>query len=350
MSRGAEVIVAGAGAFGLSAALALAEAGCSVSVWDPTNKGQASAVAAGMLAPVFEAVLDAETSGDLDLLLAARNLWPALATRAGIEIDRSGTAAAGSEAWLADIRARLAGMGLRGADLPRSMLAELAPGVAPGLDALLVREDWRLEPRPALQALRRAALAAGVAFKPETVHERGAADFLVVATGAGQDLAGVAPELTWLSPIKGQILRFDSRRGGRISLRGEGAYAVPGTDGLAIGATMEPGRDDTAIDAAALEPLVWAARRLLPDLADAAFEASAGVRAATPDGLPMAGPSGTPGVILAVGARRNGWLLAPLVSQVVAACVMGRDSGPYAARLDPSRFKGGWFEAGRAAR
>ncbi|MDB5428752.1 MAG: D-amino acid oxidase family protein, partial [Phenylobacterium sp.] len=131
------MIVAGAGALGLSAALALADAGCSVSVWDPTEGSNASAVAAGMLAPVFEAALDAETTGDLDLLLAARNLWPGLAARAGVEVDRSGTAAVGSEAWLAEVRARLTRLGLRGADLPRAMLDDLAPGIAPDLQALL---------------------------------------------------------------------------------------------------------------------------------------------------------------------------------------------------------------------
>jgi glycine oxidase len=52
----------------------------------------------------------------------------------------------------------------------------------------------------------------------------------------------------------------------------------------------------------------------------------------------MAGPAAAPGVLLAVGARRNGWLLAPLVAQTIAACVTGRDPGPYAARLDPGRF------------
>jgi glycine oxidase len=43
-------------------------------------------------------------------------------------------------------------------------------------------------------------------------------------------------------------------------------------------------------------------------------------------------------VLLAVGARRNGWLLAPLVAQVVAAYVASDDPGPFAARLDPRRF------------
>jgi glycine oxidase len=74
-------MVAGAGALGLSAALTLADAGCSVTVCDPSETGQASAVAAGMLAPAFEAAFDGEDAGGLDLLLAARNLWPALAAR-----------------------------------------------------------------------------------------------------------------------------------------------------------------------------------------------------------------------------------------------------------------------------
>jgi len=340
--------VAGAGALGLSVALELADAGCRVSVWDPTDAPNASAVAAGMLAPVFEAALDGESAGDLDLLLAARNLWPALATRADVAIDRSGTAAVGSEAWLATVQAGLGRLGLRGADLPRAMLEDLAPGIAPGLRAVLVREDWRLEPGVALAALRRAAEAAGVVFRREAVRRRGEADWLVIATGAGQDLAGVAPELAVLSPIKGQILRFPGRAGGRFSLRGEGAYAVPGRDGLAIGATMEPGVSDTEIVPACLEPLAKAGVRLFPDLDGAAFTAAAGVRAATPDRLPMVGPSKTPGVILAVGVRRNGWLLAPLVAKVVAACVAGRDPGPYARRFDPGRFGPGRLGAGRA--
>jgi glycine oxidase len=339
MGRRAEVIVAGAGALGLSTALALADAGCSVTVCDPAKGPNASAVAAGMLAPVFEAALDAETADHLDLLLAARNLWPGLGTRAGIEIDRSGAAAVGSEAWLSGVRAGLMRLGLRGTDLPRAMLEDHAPGIAADLQAVLMREDWRLEPRPALHGLRRAAQAMGVAFRDDAVTARGAADWLVVATGAARGLADLAPELERLSPIKGQILRFSGMCRGRMSLRGEGVYAVPGSDGLAVGATMEPGASDTRIDPVALEPLMRAAGGLFPGLGEATFSVSAGVRAATPDGLPMVGLSGTPGVVLAVGARRNGWLLAPLVAGIVTACVTGRDPGPYAARFDPARFE-----------
>jgi glycine oxidase len=46
------------------------------------------------------------------------------------------------------------------------------------------------------------------------------------------------------------------------------------------------------------------------------------------------------------GARRNGWLLAPLVAEIVAACVTGAMLA-YGARLDPARFgddmNGFWF-------
>jgi glycine oxidase len=342
MSKGPTVTVAGAGALGLSSALALADAGCRVTVSDPEGFGRASAVAAGMLAPAFESVLDAETAPHADLMFAARNLWPALEARAGVALDRSGALAVGDDAWLDAIAAGLVRLGLHGTDIGRGTMEGLAPGLSPGLmRGVLVREDWRLEPGAALRALKSACEAAGVVFRPEPVAGHADADVLVLAVGYGKALAGVVPELASLTPIKGQILRFSDERGGHVCLRAQGAYGVPGSDGLAVGATMEPGRDDATPDPEALKPLSAALARLFPHLAEASFGWSAGVRAATPDGLPLAGWSAAPRVVLATGARRNGWLLAPLVAQVVAACVTGRDPGPYAARLDPRRFDQG---------
>jgi glycine oxidase len=339
MGARGKVTVAGAGALGLSAALALADAGFAVTVCDPQAGGRASAVAAGMLAPAFESAVEPGGEATLGLLLAARNLWPALETRAGVALDRAGAVAVGGEAWLAQVGAGLGRLGLHPAELGRPTLEALVPRLGPGLNrALLVREDWRLEPQPALQALHRAAEGAGVTFRTERVVEWGDADILVIAAGMDRSLAGLAPELAHLSPIKGQILRFMDVRGAGVSLRAEGGYAVPGSDGLAVGATMEAGRDDLKPDPVPLAPISALAARLFPQLAEATFAVSVGVRAATPDGLPMVGFSNTPGVLLATGARRNGWLLAPLIAGIVAACVTGRDPGPYAARLDPRRF------------
>jgi glycine oxidase len=338
MNGSPTVIVAGAGALGLSTALALADAGCTVTVCDPAPEGaNASGVAAGMLAPAFETVLDAAGPEDLGLLLAARDRWPAQATRAGVDLDRSGAVAVGSEAWLATVRAGLGRIGLHGTDLGRAGLEAVAPGLSPAFEeAVMTREDWRLEPVAALGALRRAATAAGISFRAEAVSGRGDADWLVAATGSA---AGVAPELVHLSPIKGHILRAQTEHLGRVSVRGERAYAVPTAGGLAIGATMEPGVADPTVDPSRAQPLLAAGATLFPDLANARFGLAAGVRAATPDGLPMVGASSEPGVLVAAGARRNGWLLAPLVAQIIAACVTGRDPGPYAARLDPRRFE-----------
>jgi glycine oxidase len=338
MSKGPTVIVAGAGALGLSAALALADAGCAVTVSDP-GEPRASSVAAGMLAPAFECALEPETAPHADLLFAARNLWPGLAARAGAALDRSGALAVGDEAWLGEASAGLVRLGLRGAELGRTTIEALAPRLAVELTrGLLVREDWRLEPPAALAALRAACTAAGVQFRAARVTGRGEADVLVLATGYDKALAGLAPELSVLTPVRGQILRFMDERGGGVAVRTAGAYAVPGSDGLAFGATMEPGRDDLKPDPKTLQPLSAPLARLYPHLAQATFGWGVGVRAATPDGLPLAGPSAAPGVVLATGARRNGWLLAPLVAQLVTACVTGRDAGPFAARLDPRRF------------
>jgi glycine oxidase len=334
--------VAGAGALGLACALALADAGFQVTVCDPAEpEANASGVAAGMLAPVFEAVLD-EAAPALPLLLAARDRWPALAERAGVRLGRSGALAAGRAEWLAGIDAAFRRHGLRAPEIPLAAVRALAPGLeGPVEGVLLNREDWRLDPRSALAALRAAAGAAGVAFGREAVTARGGADLLVVATGASRSLQAAAPELARISPIKGHIVRAAAPGLAFVSVRGEGGYVTPVDGGVAVGATMEAGRGKADPDPSRAGPLLAAGARLLPRLAQAPHELSAGVRGTAPDGLPLVGFGEAPGVLLAAGARRNGWLLAPLVAEVVAALAAERDPGPWARSLDPKRFAPG---------
>jgi glycine oxidase len=342
MSGKPRITVAGAGALGLTTALALADAGCAVSVFDPAPPGDnASGVAAGMLAPVFESVLDAETAPNLDLLLAARDLWPALEARIGILIDRAGAVALGDAAFLARVDQGMRGLGLHPIGLPRRTLEALAPGLAaPWTEGVLTREDWRIEPLPVLDALRRAAEAAGVVFHSRAATGFEGAERLVVASGSARDLAVIAPGLSTLTPIKGQILRLRTANAPGLVLRSASAYLAPTAEGVAVGATMEAGLADRAIDPSVVAALRRAAEALIPDLADAPAAAVAGVRAATRDGLPLVGRGRHPGVLLAAGARRNGWLLAPLVARLITACVTEGEAGPYAARLDPARFDG----------
>jgi glycine oxidase len=322
-------------------ALALADAGCAVTVYDPAPQANASAVAAGMIAPVLEAVLDPVGAPHFDLLISARDLWPGLEARAGVALDRSGAMAVGREAWLQWVTAGLIRLGVHGVDLPRRTAEELAPGLAHGFPrGLLVREDWRLEPGAALARLRAACEAAGVSFRSRRALDRGDADWLVVATGADPGLAASAPEVSHLAPIKGHILRLAGHAHGRVSVRGEDVYAVPADGGVSVGATMEEGVSDLTPDPALAERLLASGARLFPDFAGERPQVFTGLRAATPDGLPLVGFSQAPGVILAVGARRNGWLLAPMIARMVAACVTGAEIGPHARRFDPARFEG----------
>ena len=327
---GARVAVAGAGAFGSAAALRLARAGFVVTVFDPAPPGaNASGVAAGMLAPVSEALFDPASRDHLALMRRARDCWPAFAEALGIEIFRDGVRLEGSADWRGLVGERLRALGLPDADT--------------------TAEDWRIEARPALAALRAAAEAAGVrseasaveAFAPGALILSGgeveAFDALVLATGPGVRDGRLAPETAVLAPIKGQILRTRRDTDGAV-VRGEGVYLAPG-ETLAVGATMEAGRDDLEPDATATQALRAAAWALRPDLDLDEAKVEVGVRVTTPDGLPLVGWSAAPGVLLAVGARRNGWLFAPLVADMVAAYLTGDNPGPDAAAMDARRFE-----------
>jgi glycine oxidase len=315
---GARVTVAGAGALGLCIALALARRGAQVVVRDPAPVGDnASGVAAGMLAPAFEAALDPVAADHFPLLRAARDLWPAFAP---VALDRTGAVWRGPDAER--VEARLDALGARWRRTPEGPFTD---------------EDWRLDPGAAMTVLYAQAARAGVRFDPWAVEDP-EDGLLVVATGAGG--GALAPELARLTPIKGHILRIVGGPTAGPVIRGDGVYLCPDPAAAVLGATMEAGRADRQVDPLQVADLKRFGERLWPGLATLPARAEVGVRAGTPDGLPMVGWSRRAGVMLAVGARRNGWLLAPLVAQAVAAYLADEDPGPWAARLDPRRFDG----------
>ena len=352
---GLRVLVAGAGAVGSTIAWRLQRSGARVVLADPAGPGDnASGIAAGMLAPAFEAALDPASAEHFSLLTAARERWPALAAELeadGAAVDRCGALWVGDAASLERMQHRLRGLGAAPERLTAQAAAALSPGLRAPAGAILVREDWRLDPGAMLAALHEAFRAAGgerlsaavTAVDQQTVRLRGgqavAVDHAVVATGMPpQDLIDPPDELAVLRPIKGQIARIlGAGPAAGPALRCEGAYVVPARGGAIVGATMEPGRADRRVEPAVLERLRALASPLFPELADAPLSGAAGVRASTPDALPMAGPSSRPGVTLALGARRNGWLLAPLIAEIVCAQLAGDHPGEWAAAFDPLR-------------
>jgi glycine oxidase len=351
----ARLIVVGAGAIGSAVAVVLAQAGARVTLIDSAAPGDnASGVAAGMLAPAFEALLDPPSRGHFALLREARALWPGFAERLGgadIGLRASGALWIDDAAGLEARERELAGLGARCERMSRARLMAMAPDL--GADAgegLFSPEDWLLDAEQALAALAHAAALAGVETLTQTVtaiEDRAAlladgrrlvADAIVLATGAEQ--TALAPELVGLTAIKGHILKYPSRGltpDGPV-VRRPGGYGVIGRRITRVGATMQTGEDDRAIEPAQVVRLHALAATLFPALATVASRPAVGVRATTADGLPMVGPSRRPGVFLAVGARRNGWLLAPMVAAMTAAMLAGEDPGGWAASFDPRRF------------
>jgi glycine oxidase len=352
--RDAQIVVAGAGAIGSAAACALARAGHRVTVVDPLG-ANASSVAAGMLAPAFECLFDAASAGRYPLLIAARGRWPTLAADIGATLAKDGALAIGTEAEARGWTARLSALGAEVALLAPAELADIEPDAPAGAWAAFTPEDWRLDPATALARLRAAAEASGARFVRGRVTgfaadaaelesgERLSAGWLVIATGADQTLAAVAPELRSLTPIRGHILRAEAPFRAAPVVRAAGLYLCRGEGEAVLGATMESGVAEPAVDPALAARLLDAAAPLgvllaPPARGPVAWRAAAGVRAATPDGLPLVGAAGAPGVILAVGARRNGWLLAPMIAAAVLDAVEGRAPGD-AAAFDPRRFR-----------
>jgi glycine oxidase len=324
----ADVIVVGAGALGSTVAAELMLRGRRVLVVAP-DEVNASARAAGMIAPAFESVLDEPMAGHADLLRTARDLWPNFAAATGVRLHREGAEWRGPDAER--MAARLAGRGFE---------AEMQAGAA------FTPDDWRIEPGQALDALaesveQRKSLLAGLSNQNGRWEvttddgERMGAAAIVLATGWAPPDCGLA--MPPVRPIKGQAVRLEGWAPDRV-VRGEGIYVAPAPGGTFVGATMAEGQSDVGVDPAITETLLARARAICPALDGArVIQVYSAVRGASPDGLPYAGRM-APGVFAALAPRRNGWLLAPLVARVVADALEGGGPDPIAETMDPGRF------------
>ena len=324
-----DVLVIGGGVLGLATAADLARSGRSVGVVDP-GEGNASSVAAGMIAPAMESLLDPLLRPHVELLKEAAALWPAFAARHGLALLQEGAG------WV-------------GPDAPEKAreLAGLGFSVEVDGDRLTTPDDLRIEAATALRILAepvnivrhradavaregdlwRASLNSGAKVEAAT---------LVIATGAAEALQGLSPDvrrvIAGIQPIRGQIVRTAGRP--ERVLRSADVYWAPAGDAGRLGATMEHGRRDTAPDpeiAARFEAAAAAAFGAAGEV----IGIDVGVRGATADGLPLAGSAGD-GLYLALAPRRNGWLLAPLVARTLVEQIEGRPS-KWARVLDPFR-------------
>lgn len=333
MSPGIAVI--GAGALGLAVSAELALRGHLVTVIDPGG-GNASSVAAGMLAPASEAWLEFEASkGTVDrapLFLRARDHFADLAERVGVDIHRRGAVWAGRH--------------------PEAVIDYwTSRGFAPS-DGAITQADWQIAPVQALADLGAVGGVTRLQARVTVVSPRGdgwdvecdavgpiRVRQVVVATGAmGQVHAplSVSEIMSRITPIRGQLGFVPGLTVDRV-VRAEGIYIAPVADGAVIGATMDVGRTDLDLDLQQAAVLVDRAHQVLGHALPDTIDWRVGIRGASADGLPLAGKV-TQGLHVALAPRRNGWLMCGLIAQTVADAIEDRAPGADAAILDPLRL------------
>jgi tRNA 5-methylaminomethyl-2-thiouridine biosynthesis bifunctional protein len=222
--------------------------------------------------------------------------------------------------------------------LERLDAAEMAARLGEPADSggLWIRDGLVVEPRVILDAwLAGAEFRSGEAAKVERTGEGwrvlgpagqvlAQADILCLATGlAVADLAPHAP----LEPIRGQA--SFARWPEPPTPAAWGGYVIPTREGLLFGATHD--RGDTALDlrpadhARNLQTLARKRPGLAEALAGASLDGRAGVRAAAPDRLPLAGEVGD-GLFVLAGLGGRGFCLAPLLAEHIVALALGAPS------------------------
>jgi glycine/D-amino acid oxidase-like deaminating enzyme len=171
-----------------------------------------------------------------------------------------------------------------------------------------------------------------------TVYE---APHIIVASGVwSSEIRGIDPPIP-VHPRKGQILSLAMPgRAFRRIIRWEHTYFVPRRDGeLVVGATDENAGFDRNITPAGVGALLSSAQRMSSHVGQyPILETWSGLRPATPDALPIIGPSSIPGVLYATGHYRNGILLAPVTASILRALVEGRETIVPIEPYSPFRF------------
>jgi glycine/D-amino acid oxidase-like deaminating enzyme len=364
-----DVAVIGAGIVGVACACALLDEGWSVALIDAAGPG-GGVTAAGMGHLV---ALD-ESQAELDLCLLSLARWEefmANAPEVG-EPHRCGTLwVAEDDAQRAHAHARAERLQARGyaaEALNPAQLAAAEPLLRRGLaGAVRVRGDSVVYP-PAVAAhlaanavARGARLMAGRRVRAiegaEVQFEDGAALAAgAVVVAAGVEVARLLPEVR-VFPRKGHLAITDRYPGALRHQVVSMAYGQPsgGADALTVAANLQPrptgqilvgscrqdGQPDTKVDLAVAAQVIAAGMALMPALGGMrVIRTWAGLRPATPDGLPLIGRHPTrPGVWLAAGHEGLGVTTAFGTAQLLAALMAGRAAPVAAEPYDPARLE-----------
>jgi glycine oxidase len=364
-----DIVVIGAGIVGCAVAYELARRGASVQVLDDRPVGMgATQASAGVLAPYIEA----RHGGPL-LAFGVRSLElydkfvarVTLVSGMPVGYRRTGTmdVALNSDAMnrLQGAASALAGTGVAADLLDASAVRREEPNVSTeAVGGLLIASHGFVAASELTRALAAASRRHGAQILEQNrvkrisrsgrdlavETERGSliANGVVMAAGSwsgGIEIEGVTAPVP-VRPVRGQLLQlaWDGPPLKRV-LWGDRCYVVPWDDGtLLVGATVEEAGFDERTTVAGIRELIDAACGLVPHARTAAMTITrAGLRPATPDDMPLIGPSSVlPNLMYATGHYRNGVLLTPLTAQLVADAMLENTIDPMMTLTSPQRF------------
>ena len=369
--KSTDVAIIGGGVIGLAIARALAQRGVrDVLLIERSSLGaEASWAAAGMLAPQAEADCDDDF---FRLCCQSRDLYPAFAqslhdeTGIDIELESSGTLyLAFTEEDESELERRYdwqASAGLDVEKLSGETAKLLEPCVSEGVRAALrFPRDTQVENRRLISALAAAndalgvRVLTGVSADSLDIKHNGVAGIetsrgfigtekVVIAGGAWttQILNEALPNPR-VEPVRGQMVSFDATpQIAQHVIYIPRGYLVPRRDGrLLAGSTTEHAGFDKRVTAAGVQSIVTAALEISARIAGLALTSSwAGLRPRAADGLPVLGPCAEiAGVFYATGHYRNGILLAPVTSELLARAIVDREVPPPLQIFSPDRFQ-----------
>jgi glycine/D-amino acid oxidase-like deaminating enzyme len=340
-----QVIVVGAGIWGLACAFACARRGDSVTVYDAGQVGSgASGGIVGALAPHAPDQWDATKHFQFEALDTAPAFWKDVDTTSGIQsgygrIGRLQPLLNEKAVALAELRTESALSLWQGRyfwnieDRPDKMAKAAAPfGVV--RDTL----SARINPASAMTSLAGACRAFGVTIlEDHPVTEltdqgvsgpwgRTTADAVIVSAGVvGFELIAPFTPLHPGSGVKGQAALLDINLKTHTQIFADGVYIIPHTDGsVAVGSTSEKTWHIEGTDER-LDTIITKAGNILPILKDVkVIQRWSGIRPKARRRHPMVGPvPNLKGVYSALGPFKIGFGLSHKIGEAVANQIHG---------------------------
>lgn len=341
------IAIAGAGVIGRLCALRLAEAGATVTLFDPLphgGEGSCSAVGAGMLAPACELEHAEEPVGRLGLDSARR--WADLNRRFGMDIELQQTGSlvvahpqdepellrlrrkVEQTPWAVDLMRRVDGPEIQA--LEPGLGGRFGKGLYFSAEGHVNNDSVLAETTRALRRHPRVAWVQGASvlgLEPGRVRAAGgdlSFDLVVDARGLG-----ARAEWPELRGVRGELIHVESPevtlgRPVRLMHPRYPLYVVPRRGGrFVIGATMLESEDQGPMTVKSALELLSAAYTLHAGFSEARIVS---LRTACRPALPHHEPRirARDGLLRVNGLYRHGFLLAPVLSEAVERLALGQ--------------------------